>query len=263
MIRVGVFGAAGQMGRTVAGAIDGAEDLELVAVVDKAFESSGFVQLPHSTPAVGTDPSTFVNAGAQVVVDFSVATASRQNIDFCFDNAIHVVVGTTGFTDEDMARWRRAASAGSARGVFAANFAIGAVLMMKLAEIAAPHFDGVEIIELHHDNKKDAPSGTAMTTVARINTARKEAKGTWPPDPTEREIAKGARGARVEDIPVHSVRLRGLVAHQEVLFGTTGQSLTIRHDSYDRVSFMPGVLLSVRRVFDIEGVVEGLEALLW
>jgi 4-hydroxy-tetrahydrodipicolinate reductase len=170
---------------------------------------------------------------------------------------VHAVVGTTGLSEADYEELR--ASFTSSNCVVAPNFAIGAVLMMRLAEIAAPYFESVEVIELHHENKVDAPSGTAMLTVERIAAASAE----WTPDPTTKEILRGARGGKGPgDIPVHSLRVRGLVAHQEVLFGTTGQTLTIRHDSLDRSSFMPGVLLAVKRVADRPGVTIGLDALL-
>jgi 4-hydroxy-tetrahydrodipicolinate reductase len=198
-----------------------------------------------------------VGSGVEVVVDFTEADAARENLRWCAENGVHAVVGTTGLSEADYEELR--ASFTSSNCVVAPNFAIGAVLMMRLAEIAAPYFESVEVIELHHENKVDAPSGTAMLTVERIAAASSE----WTPDPTTREILQGARGGKgPADIPVHSLRVRGLVAHQEVLFGTTGQTLTIRHDSLDRSSFMPGVLLAVKRVADRPGVTIGLDALL-
>lgn len=251
------------MGREICRAVDEAEDLELVACVDPAFAEQRSVG--PERPSVQTSPGleAFESTPLDVVVDFSIADAARVTVPWCASRGIHVVVGTTGFSAEDLVQWRNALASGGANGIVASNFAIGAILMMKLAEIAAPHFDGVEVIELHHDNKRDAPSGTALATVERVDAARRAAGRSWPADPTQREVASGARGARVKEIPVHSVRLRGLVAHQEVLFGAIGQTLSIRHDTYDRASFMPGVLLAVRKVQEVDGLLEGLESLLW
>src|SRR5205807_10258803 len=168
-----------------------------------------------------------------------IADAARENLRWCAEHGVHAVVGTTGFGEDELAAFAEMFDKSDANAVIAPNFAIGAVLLMRFAELAAPYFDSVEIIELHHDNKADAPSGTAMHTAQRIAGASKE----WSPDPTTKLVVPGARGSRVHDIPVHSVRLRGLVAHEEVLFGTEGQTLSLRHDSIDRSSFMPGVLL--------------------
>ena len=176
---------------------------------------------------------------------------------FLAANGIHAVVGTSGLDEADFDAFRAAFTTSNC--LVAANFAIGAVLMMRFAELAAPFFETAEVIELHHDGKRDAPSGTAMTTIRRMAAASDR----WAPDPTEDEVVAGARGGRVEGIPVHSVRLRGLVAHQEVLLGTTGQSLIIRHDSYDRSSFMPGVLLAAKGVADLpDRLTIGIESLL-
>ena len=173
------------------------------------------------------------------------------------ENGIHAVVGTTGFTDGDLDQFRQAFTTSNC--VIAPNFAIGAILMMRFAEMAAPYFDTAEIIELHHEQKVDAPSGTAMVTAQRMAGASSE----WAPDPTTKEVVAGARGAKgPADIPIHAVRMRGMVAHQEVLLGTTGQTLSIRHDTYDRSSFMPGVLLAVRKVAEHPGVTIGLDRLL-
>lgn len=259
MIRVGVFGAAGRMGRTVCEAVLADPELELVAAVDPLHAD---LDLRH-VAKVDTDlhvvasADALVDAGVEVVVDFTVLDAARANLVFAAEHGIHAVVGTTGFTGDDL---ERIAAAFTKSGcIIAPNFAIGAVLMMRFAEMAAPWFETAEVIELHHDQKVDAPSGTAMLTVERMAAA----SGEWAPDPTEREVLTGARGAKgPAGIPVHSVRLRGLVAHQEVLLGTTGQTLTIRHDSYDRSSFMPGVLLAVKRVADRPGLTVGLDALL-
>jgi 4-hydroxy-tetrahydrodipicolinate reductase len=260
VIRVGVFGAAGRMGRTVCAAVVSDPETELVAAVDPHHEGLDVrnvtgVDVPGLV--VGGGPDAMGDAGVEVVVDFTEAAAARENLEWCAANGVHAVVGTTGLTEVDYAHLRDVFT--SSNCVIAPNFAIGAILMMRLAEIAAPFFETVEVIELHHDAKVDAPSGTAMLTLERIAAASAE----WAPDPTTIELVAGARGGKGPgDIPVHSVRLRGLVAHQEVLYGTTGQSLSIRHDSYDRSSFMPGVLLAVKRVASRPGVTVGLDALL-
>jgi 4-hydroxy-tetrahydrodipicolinate reductase len=209
---------------------------------------------------VSANADALLHAEAEVAVDFTVVDAARENINWCADNGVHVVVGTTGFSNDDLAAFEARFRASRANAVIAPNFAIGAVLMMRFAELAAPYFETGEIIELHHDEKADAPSGTSILTAERMAAAAKE----WGADPTTKVVVPGARGALVGGaIPVHSVRLRGLVAHQEVILGTTGQSLTIRHDSYDRTSFMPGVLLAIRRVGGLdESPVVGLERLL-
>jgi 4-hydroxy-tetrahydrodipicolinate reductase len=259
-VRVGVFGAGGRMGSTVCRAIAADPDLELVGAIDPYHSG---LDLRHVTGVdvpdlhIDPDPAALLDAGAQVVVDFTVLEASRQNVAWAADNGVHAVVGTTGFTPEDHERLRARFTRSNC--LIAPNFAIGAVLMMRFAELAAPWFETAEIIELHHDQKVDAPSGTAMLTVQRM--AR--ASGDWAEDPTRKEVLAGARGAvGPAGIPVHSVRLRGLVAHQEVLLGTTGQSLTIRHDSYDRDSFMPGVVLAVKQVADHPGLTLGLDSFL-
>jgi 4-hydroxy-tetrahydrodipicolinate reductase len=255
VVRVGVVGAGGRMGATVCAAVHGDPRTELVAAVDpnRAGEPAAAGGL---VVAGGLDALT--EAGAEVAVDFTIAPAARETLPWLADHGIHAVVGTTGFDDGDLARFREAFTASNC--LIAANFAIGAVLMMRFAELAAPFFETAEVIELHHDAKRDAPSGTAMATVARMA----EASSDWAPDPTEDERAVGARGGKgPADIRVHSVRLRGLVAHQEVLLGTTGQSLTIRHDSYDRSSFMPGVLLAVAAVGSLpERLTLGIDGLL-
>ncbi|MGD9750641.1 MAG: 4-hydroxy-tetrahydrodipicolinate reductase [Acidimicrobiia bacterium] len=239
-IKVGVLGARGRMGATVCDAVAADPDLELVAAVDQ-----------------GDDLDAVHAAGAQVVVDFTVADAARVNLPRIAGWGMHAVVGTTGFGADDLEALRGAFRTSNI--VVAANFAIGAVLMMRFAELAAPYFDSVEVIELHHDNKIDAPSGTATETVRRMAAA----SASWSPDPTQNEVFTGARGGvGPAGIHVHSVRLRGLVAHQEVLLGTAGQLLTIRHDSFDRVSFMPGVVLACKRIAEHPGLTVGLEPLL-
>ncbi len=242
-MRVAVFGARGRMGVEVCRAVEAADDLELVAAVD-----------------AGDDRSAVESA--EVVVDFTVPDAVLDNIEWCTRRGIHVVVGTTGFTEERRARVRELVDANPGVGVLIApNFSIGAVLMMHFAEQAARFFESAEIIELHHPNKVDAPSGTAQATASRIAAARAEA-GLGPvPDATSTGLP-GARGAEVGGIHVHGVRLRGLVAHQEVLFGAEGETLTIRHDSLDRVGFMPGVLAAIRAVPGLPGLTIGIDTLL-
>jgi 4-hydroxy-tetrahydrodipicolinate reductase len=260
MIRVGVFGAAGRMGSTVCRAVLDAPDLELVGAVDPLHAGIDLTQLGvHGTQIqVSASPAALLDAGAQVAVDFTVIDAARQNLAWCADHAVHAIVGTSGFTDTELAELSSRFERSIANAVIAPNFAIGAILMMRFAELAAPYFESCEIIELHHDHKVDAPSGTAMATAARIAAASKD----WTEDPTRTVVVDGARGGLVNGIPVHAVRLRGMVAHQEVLFGTTGQSLSIRHDTYDRTSFMPGVLLAVHKVADTPGLTVGLDALI-
>jgi len=258
-LKVGVFGAGGRMGSTVCRAVDDDPDLELVAAVDPHHAG---LDMPQVTGLdlpllIAADGQAFLDAGADVVVDFTHVDAARSNLLFLAQHGIHAVTGTTGFSDDDYERFRRAYS--SSNCVIAPNFAIGAVLMMRFAELAAPYFETAEIVELHHDNKLDAPSGTAMLTAERMAAA----SGDWAPDPTRTEVLEGARGGEgPSGVRVHSLRLRGMVAHQEVILGTTGQTLSIRHDSYDRASFMPGVVLAVKAVADRPGVTIGLDALL-
>jgi 4-hydroxy-tetrahydrodipicolinate reductase len=248
------------MGTAVCRAVHEADGLELVAAVDPYATVRSVGELvPGVGLPIADSAQALLDAGAEVVVDFTVLDAARTNLDWCAANGVHAVVGTTGFSAEDLERYAAAFTSSSANALIAANFAIGAVLMMHFAELAAPWFETAEIIELHHDAKADAPSGTAVVTAQRMAAA----SGEWAPDPTRTVLAEGARGGLVAGaIPVHSVRLRGLVAHQEVLLGTTGQSLSIRHDSYDRTSFMPGVVLAVRGVGELPGLTLGIESLL-
>jgi 4-hydroxy-tetrahydrodipicolinate reductase len=219
-----------------------AADCELVAALDQ-----------------GDSLDALVTAGAQVVVDFTTPDVVMANLEFLIKNNIHAVVGTTGFSDDRIAQLNTLLAANPKAGVLIApNFAIGAVLMMEFSEKAAKFFESAEIIELHHPNKVDAPSGTAARTAALISDARKRAGLPAMPDATTSSL-DGARGANVGDVPVHSVRLRGLIAHQEVLFGGLGETLTIRHDSLDRAGFMPGVLLGVRQISSHPGLTVGLE----
>jgi 4-hydroxy-tetrahydrodipicolinate reductase len=260
MIRVGVFGAAGRMGATVCRAVLDDPELELVAAVDPLHAGIDLRQLGVNAPSmqVAANADALADAEAEVIVDFTVVDAARENLGWCADHGVHAVVGTTGFTPADLDDFRTRFEVSTANAVIAPNFAIGAVLMIRFAELAAPYFETAEIIELHHDQKIDAPSGTAMLTAARMAAASNE----WASDPTTKAVVEGARGGVSDGIHVHSVRLRGLVAHEEVLLGTTGQSLTIRHDSYDRTSFMPGVLLAVRAVRERAGLTIGLDSLL-
>jgi 4-hydroxy-tetrahydrodipicolinate reductase len=232
------------MGATVCAAVEAAEDLALVAAVD-----------------AGDDRSAL--AKAEVVVDFTHPAAVMDNVRWCVDNGLHAVVGTTGFDDERLATVRSWLAANPAVGVLVApNFGIAAVLMMRFAAQAARFFESVEIVELHHPKKADAPSGTARRTAELVAAARREA-GLDPTGPDATSTAlDGARGASVDGIPVHAVRLAGLVAHQEVLLGGAGETLTIRHDSLDRTSFMPGVLLAVRQIAARPGLTVGLDPLL-
>jgi len=225
VIRVAVSGAAGRMGQTVCAAVEGADDMELVARADPALDKTLAQALSESEP--------------DVVVDFTVPDAVFENARLCLEHGTHVVVGTTGMTDAQLDELRDAAQRSRGNCLIVPNFAIGAVLMMQAAKLISPHMPDCEIIELHHDQKLDAPSGTAKRTAELIAQA----------------------GGRAEP-PIHSVRLPGLVAHQEVLFGGLGQTLSVRHDSISRESFMPGVLIAVRRVSELDGLVAGLESVL-
>ena len=242
-MRVAVLGSKGKVGATMVQAVQAAEDLTLSAEVD-----------------AGDPLSLLTDNKTEVVIDFTHPDVVMDNLKFLIDNGIHAVVGTTGFTDERLQQVRAwLAAEPDVSVLIAPNFAIGAVLSMHFAKQAAPFYESVEVIELHHPHKADAPSGTAARTAALIAEARKE----LPPNPDATTTSlPGARGADVDGVPVHSVRLAGLVAHQEVLFGTAGETLTIRHDSMDRTSFVPGVLLAVRRVAEHPGLTVGIESLL-
>lgn len=244
-IRVGVFGSNGKVGRAIVSGIEAADDLTYTAGVDK-----------------GDAPEFFTDTDTQVVVDFTHPDVVMDNLKFLIGNGIHAVVGTTGFTDERLGQVREWLAEAPGVGVLIApNFAIGAVLCMRFAQQAARFYDSVEVIELHHAAKADAPSGTAYRTASLIAEAR-AAAGVGPsPDATTAEL-DGARGAEVDGVRVHSVRLAGLVAHQEVLLGTEGETLTIRHDSLDRTSFVPGVLLGVRSIGERPGLTVGLDDLM-
>lgn len=241
-VRVGVIGASGRMGSAACAAVEAADGLELVARID-----------------VGDDLQTLVDAGAEVAVEFSVPDAAAANVAFCVDHGVHAVVGTTGWEAERLEALRASLDRSTGVGVLIApNFAVGAVLAMRFAAAAAPFFESVEIVELHHPDKVDAPSGTARHTAEMVAASRRRAGLPVSPDATTRSL-DGARGSDVAGVRVHSVRLRGLVAHEEILLGGVGEQLTIRHDSFDRASFMPGVLLGVRTVASRPGLTVGLE----
>ncbi|HEY3293221.1 MAG TPA: 4-hydroxy-tetrahydrodipicolinate reductase [Candidatus Nanopelagicaceae bacterium] len=244
-IKVGVLGAKGRMGQEVMKAVNEAPDLELVAALD-----------------LGDSLDQLVSNKAEVVVDFTTPDSVMANLEFVVNAGIHAVVGTTGFDDERLAKVQTFAAKRSEVGILIApNFGLGAVLMMEFSKQAAKYFESVEIIELHHPNKVDAPSGTSTRTAELISNARAQAGLASMPDATKTGLV-GARGAVVGDVHVHSVRLRGLLAHQEVLFGGPGETLSIRHDSLDRLGFMPGVLLGIREVGRHPGITYGLEGFL-
>ena len=244
-IRVGVLGGRGRMGQEVCKAVNAAPDLELVAMVD-----------------AGDWLFSLADADSQVLIDFTTPDVVMDNIRFAIDQGIHAVVGTTGFTEQRLDTIRTWLADSPTTGVLIApNFGIGAVLSMKFAQLAARYYDSAEVVEFHHPNKADAPSGTALRTAELIAAARTEAGLAEPPDATTQSWA-GARGAEVGGVHVHALRIAGMVAHQEIVFGGAGETLTIRHDSLDRVSFMPGVLLAVRSVAARPGLTFGLEPLL-
>ncbi len=252
--RIGVVGAAGRMGAAACAAIAASTDLVLAAAIVRR----------EGMPAIeGVDTSTelraLVDAGCDVVVDLSTLETSRTVIPFCALHGLHVVVGTTGFSTAEIDGFSSLFDGGSANCLVAPNFAISAVLMMRFAEMAAPFFDTAEIIEMHHDAKVDAPSGTAVATAE----AMRPGDHGWAADPTQHVGVDGARGGvGPNDVRIHSVRMRGALAHQEVILGATGQTLTIRQDSYDRSGFMPGVLLACRGIADHPGVTVGLHHLM-
>ena len=245
MIKVGVLGATGRVGSAVVAGVEKADDLQLAAKV-----------------SAGDTLQVLVDEGVDVIVDFTTPNAVMDNLEFCINNGIHCVVGTTGFDDERYQKVRDWCAANEGVGVLIApNFAISAVLTMAFARQAAPFFESAEVVEFHHPNKLDAPSGTAVKTAQGIADARKDAGLTEMPDATEQAL-DGSRGASVDGVPVHAVRMQGMVAHEEVIFGTTEQSLTIRQDSYGRESFVPGVLTGVREVANRPGLTVGLDAYL-
>jgi 4-hydroxy-tetrahydrodipicolinate reductase len=242
VLKVGVLGAQGKVGREVCRAVEAADDMELVAAVD-----------------VDDELDALVTAGAQAVVDFTHPDVVMDNLEFCIDHGVHCVVGTTGFDDQRLAQLETWLGDQPTCGVLvAANFSIGAILMMRFAQEAAAFYESVEIVETHHPDKADAPSGTARRTAQLVSRARREAGRGPVPDATSSSL-EGARGADVDGVRVHGLRVRGMVAHQEVLFGGVGETLTIRHDSMDRVSFTPGVLLGLREIGSRPGLTVGLE----
>lgn len=240
-IKVGVLGAKGKVGQAICEGVQAATGLELVAAIDR----DDSLQL-------------LVDNGADVVVDFTTPAAVMDNLQFCLSHGISAVVGTTGFTPERLSHVRQWCEAGNTNCLIAPNFAISAVLTMQFAQQAARFFESVEVVEYHHPNKLDAPSGTAIHTAEIIAQARRDANLPAMPDATNQAL-DGARGADVGGVKVHAVRMTGMVAHEEVIFGSQGQSLTIRQDSYDRSSFIPGVLLAVREIAQHKGLVVGLE----
>ncbi|MBA1834803.1 4-hydroxy-tetrahydrodipicolinate reductase [Corynebacterium wankanglinii] len=242
MIKVGVLGAAGRVGSAVVAGVNKADDLELVTEV-----------------SAGDSLQVLLDKDVDVIVDFTTPAAVMGNLDFCINNGIHCVVGTTGFDDERYQQVRDWCAANEGVGVLVApNFAISAVLTMAFARQAAPYFESAEVVEYHHPNKLDAPSGTAVKTAQGIADARREAGLGEMPDATEQAL-DGSRGANVDGVHVHAVRMQGMVAHEEIVFGTTEQSLTIRQDSYGRESFVPGVLTGVREVASHPGLTIGLD----
>ena len=251
-IRVGVVGASGLMGAAVCDAVASDPDVELVAAVGRTAAG----QELHGV-TVAKELRALADAACEVVVDFTVAESSRITVPWLAMHGMHAVVGTSGLTADDIAMFRTEFSGSNC--VIAPNFAISAVLMMRFAELAAPFFDTAEIVELHHDAKIDAPSGTALATADRMAAA----SGKWAADPTRHEVLPGARGGvGPAGIRLHAVRMRGMVAHQQVILGTQGQTLTLQQDSYDRTSFMPGVVLACKRIGDVPGLTLGLDALL-
>ncbi|MCG7234006.1 MULTISPECIES: 4-hydroxy-tetrahydrodipicolinate reductase [Corynebacterium] len=241
-IKVGVLGAQGRVGKAIVEGVHAEDDLELVAEISR-----------------GDDLQHLVDNHAEVIVDFTQPDSVMGNLEFCIANGIHCVVGTTGFDKErldQVEQWTRQEGAGNV--LIAPNFAISAVMTMVLAKQAAKFFETAEVVEFHHPTKLDAPSGTAIHTAEAIAQARRDAELGEMPDATEKSL-EGARGANVDGIPVHAVRTRGMVAHEEVIFGAQGQSLTIRQDSYDRSSFTPGVLVGVREIAQHPGLVVGLD----
>jgi 4-hydroxy-tetrahydrodipicolinate reductase len=241
-MKVAVLGAKGRMGAETVAAIESAGDLTLSSALD-----------------LGDSLDQLIKTGTEVVIDFTHPDSVMKNLEFAITNGIHVVVGTTGFDDKKLSELKNLLSKNPKVGaLIAPNFGLGAVLMMQFSEKAAQYFESVEIIELHHANKVDAPSGTAIRTAELITDARKQSKKGAMPD-ASKTIIPGARGAKVGDVPIHSVRSHGYVAHQEVIFGDTGETLSIRHDSINRAGFMPGVLIGVRNVAKHPGLTVGLE----
>jgi 4-hydroxy-tetrahydrodipicolinate reductase len=266
-LRIGVFGAGGRVGIEVCKAVVADPSFALVAAVDPRLAGIDLRQVMGSDGAgiqVAASAEALARNRAEVAVDFTDAEAAMENLRWCAANGVHAVVGTTGFNEENINELSELFSSSKANCVMASNFAIGAVLMMRFAEIASLWMDGAEVIEMHHSGKIDAPSGTAMMTAQLMDEARSKAGiSSWPGDATKYELLPGARGgAGPGRVRIHSLRLKGLVAHQEVILGATGQTLTIRHDAYDRSAFVPGVLLAAKAVSDHPGLTVGLAPLL-
>jgi 4-hydroxy-tetrahydrodipicolinate reductase len=259
MIKVAVLGALGNMGREVVAAVQDDPELGLAGVVDvRAGEEEPPSRHPVSGSTVLDDVSRLDSREVDVIVDFTVAHSAVRNIMWALDHGVHAVVGTTGISDEDIRQLADRAAAADANVLIAPNFAIGAVLMMKFSRMAASVFDQCEIVELHHRGKRDAPSGTAIATARLVEEVMKPSKI----PPSEERVVPGTRGGSLGPVNIHSVRLDGLVAHQEVLFGGKGQTLSIRHDTTDRSCFMPGVIIAVKGVAAIPGLTIGLDSLL-
>lgn len=262
MIRVGVLGCAGRMGRLVCQAVADDPELALVAGINPSFGGEHLGRMighPDVDVRISDELDTLLQAETEVAVDFTRPDVVMENIRWAIEHAMHIVVGTTGIREKELETIQRLLDeeGNESNVIVAPNFAIGAVLLQRFAQQAARFFPAAEIIELHHEGKADAPSGTALATAEMMAKARREA---W--EGPEGENVKGVRGGDVEGVRLHSVRLPGLVAHQEVIFGGVGQTLTLRHDSSQRVSFMPGVLLAIKRVVDMPGLTVGLEPLL-
>ncbi len=254
------------MGTTVCRAVAEDPELALVAAIDPRLSGIDLAQVAGINGTgleISGSKESLVSSKAQVAVDFTSAESAFENMLWCAKHNIHGVVGTTGMSSAQMDQLETAFAKSKANCIIAPNFAIGAVLMMRFSEMASIFFDTTDIIELHHDKKVDAPSGTAMETARRVVAFRNPHEHPFAPDLTARTVLDGARGGRFDQgVHVHSLRVRGMVAHQEVIFGTLGQTLTIRHDSYDRTSFMPGVLLSIKSVMSLTGLVKGIDVLI-
>jgi 4-hydroxy-tetrahydrodipicolinate reductase len=266
-MRVGVLGAGGRVGQVLCREILAQEDLELVAAVDPRLVGIDLGQVigrPAGGLVIVGELEEAIEAGAEVFVDFSVADAARRALEVLAAHRIPAVVGTTGFGPEDLEAFRGAYERAGVGCIIAANFSIGAVLLERCVRLLAPLGDSIEIIEMHHTAKVDAPSGTAQELAAIAHEARtRAAAGALVPDPTKREVLPGARGARgPDDIRIHSLRVEGALAHHEVIVGLRGQTVTVRHDTLDRSSFVPGVLLALRRINEVTGLMLGIDALL-
>ena len=259
-IKVGVIGAAGRMGRAVCKAVSDDPELQLVAAIapnEAGQRVSDVIASVDSDVVFSADLAELTATECSVVVEFTHLQSAMVNLEFCASNGLHCIVGTSGFSDADVEKLNSQFT--SSNCLIAPNFAIGAVLLMRFAELAAPYFETAEIIEFHHEKKIDSPSGTAIHTANAIAAASDD----WLADPTTTENIPGSRGAKgAGGIPIHSVRMRGMTAHEEIVFGAVGQSMTLRHDSYDRTSFMPGVVLACKKVADTPGVVVGLHHML-